>query len=150
MGWESRQRINLPNIARVMDVIISPEFIIALILFIEKQPKDSTSSSCVDRLSNSFWDILTEKTDGNMGNRLGETTMVFSGVSLEVSVIGIPVSSLSSRRAAVSGCSFFLTPPAGSSQSAPPMIFRRTLGMTTHSCSIMGSTITCRAWYSRT
>ena len=85
-----------------------------------------------------------------MGKRLGETTRVFSGISLEISVIEIPVSSLSSRRAASSGFSFFWTPPAGSSQTAPPRIFRKTLGITTRIFSRMGRTITCWAWYSRT
>ena len=130
--------------------MISPELIIALILLIEKQSTDSTSSSCMDRLSNSFWEIFTEKIDGNMGKRLGEITRVFSGTSLELSVIDIPVSSLSSRSAASSGLSFFWTPPAGSSQTAPPRIFRKTLGIITDLFSKISRTITCWLWYSTT
>ena len=133
-----------------MEVMISPEIIIALMVFIEKQSTDSTSSSCMDRLSNSFWETFTEKIDGNMGKRLGEITRVFSGTSLELSVIDIPVSSLSSRSAASSGPSFCWTPPAGSYQTAPPRIFRKTLGIITDLFSRIGRTITCWAWYTRT
>ena len=133
-----------------MEVMISPDRIISLILSDEKDATLSTSSSWADLASNSSLLRSTWKINGNMGKRLGETTSVSSGSKREGSEIEMPVSSPSSRRAASAGISFRWTPPAGSSQTALPKIWRRTLGITTYSCSMIGRTITWVDLYSTT